>query len=458
VGAAFEAETDVSAAREELRAIAALSQDSPWEPLAERLTRFDGELRLPVLLMAARRDGAAALPLFHRWESIVPPLMCETVLNMVTRGDPAALESAASGSLAAAQLCGWGAALKLLADVDRAPSEPLLAQALTQPVPRIRRETLEWLLRLAKPALLTGPVMAALESAADGEEAFLRELLLRAGGRAPREDEAWVSLLKGKDKIALDDQGLRAAAEAHFTRKERRAAESRWAVAPVRLREAQGPRPAPPPPTRTLANLPAGMAESIFEDAGCGVPAMSMLGSAQVWYAASGRPAAIDRLQMPFSPECYRAATLLLRAGLAPDDLVIDPEEAHTVMILLGKDQAARLDEAPPRDAARWIDETIKPPERTLFVKPEYPVSQRARKGEGKTILEMAVDRRGVPGLIRILKSTHGDFDRSAALAVSQWRYRPATLDGAAVPVWLVVVVDFNWQSRPPRVPGSVVP
>jgi len=52
------------------------------------------------------------------------------------------------------------------------------------------------------------------------------------------------------------------------------------------------------------------------------------------------------------------------------------------------------------------------------------------------------------------MRSGGEDFDRSAVLAVSQWRYRPAMRKGSPVAVPLTVIVDFNIGARQSR-PGA---
>src|SRR6266498_3233107 len=45
---------------------------------------------------------------------------------------------------------------------------------------------------------------------------------------------------------------------------------------------------------------------------------------------------------------------------------------------------------------------------------------------------------------VKVLKSVNPLLDASAVRAVQQWRYRPATLNGRAVRVYLTVTVTFN--------------
>ena len=55
-----------------------------------------------------------------------------------------------------------------------------------------------------------------------------------------------------------------------------------------------------------------------------------------------------------------------------------------------------------------------------------------------------------LPGLavesVRILRGLNPLLDNAAMRAVSQWKYKPATFNGRAVPVYLTVTVTFKLQ------------
>jgi protein TonB len=85
----------------------------------------------------------------------------------------------------------------------------------------------------------------------------------------------------------------------------------------------------------------------------------------------------------------------------------------------------------------------VRPPERLVFIKPEYPQEARDRKEEGKVVLEIIVDREGAVADAKVLKS-NPTFDEAALKAVRLWKYKPATKDGRPVKVYLTVIVDFT--------------
>lgn len=86
----------------------------------------------------------------------------------------------------------------------------------------------------------------------------------------------------------------------------------------------------------------------------------------------------------------------------------------------------------------------VKAPQLTNRVEPSYPEAARKARMEGVVILEAIITASGSVEDVKVLKSMNPLLDAAASRAVSQWRYRPATLNGRAVRVYLTVTVTFN--------------
>ncbi|MFN2385134.1 MAG: TonB family protein [Thermoanaerobaculia bacterium] len=86
----------------------------------------------------------------------------------------------------------------------------------------------------------------------------------------------------------------------------------------------------------------------------------------------------------------------------------------------------------------------VKAPQLTNKVEPSYPEAARKARMEGVVILEAIITASGSVEDVRVLKSVNPLLDSAAQRAVQQWRYRPATLNGRAVRVYLTVTVTFN--------------
>jgi protein TonB len=86
----------------------------------------------------------------------------------------------------------------------------------------------------------------------------------------------------------------------------------------------------------------------------------------------------------------------------------------------------------------------VKAPQLTNRVEPQYPEAARKARMEGVVILEAIITATGSVEDVKVLKSMNPLLDAAASRAVQQWKYRPATLNGRAVRVYLTVTVTFN--------------
>ena len=86
----------------------------------------------------------------------------------------------------------------------------------------------------------------------------------------------------------------------------------------------------------------------------------------------------------------------------------------------------------------------VKAPVLSSRVEPQYPEAARKARMEGVIILEAIITADGNVEDVRVLKSVNPLLDASAVRAVQQWKYKPATLNGRAVRVYLTVTVTFR--------------
>jgi protein TonB len=86
----------------------------------------------------------------------------------------------------------------------------------------------------------------------------------------------------------------------------------------------------------------------------------------------------------------------------------------------------------------------VKAPQLINRVEPSYPEAARKARMEGVVILEAIITANGNVEEVKVLKSMNPLLDAAATRAVQQWKYRPATLNGRAVRVYLTVTVTFN--------------
>ncbi len=77
-------------------------------------------------------------------------------------------------------------------------------------------------------------------------------------------------------------------------------------------------------------------------------------------------------------------------------------------------------------------------------VEPAYSEIARKLRLEGVAVLQAIISAEGSVEEVRVVKSAHALLDAEAVRAVERWRYRPATLKGRPVRVYLTVTVEFR--------------
>jgi len=80
-----------------------------------------------------------------------------------------------------------------------------------------------------------------------------------------------------------------------------------------------------------------------------------------------------------------------------------------------------------------------------LEVKPTYTADALRAKIQGSVLLEVIIQRDGIPRDIRVIRSLdpHG-LDQQAVLAVKQWRFGAGRLNGVPVDVQVAIQLDFR--------------
>lgn len=77
-------------------------------------------------------------------------------------------------------------------------------------------------------------------------------------------------------------------------------------------------------------------------------------------------------------------------------------------------------------------------------VEPEYSDEARRARFNGSVLLRLVIDANGLPTRLEVLRSPGLGLEERALRSVAQWRFRPGTRDGKAVPVWATVEVNFS--------------
>lgn len=77
--------------------------------------------------------------------------------------------------------------------------------------------------------------------------------------------------------------------------------------------------------------------------------------------------------------------------------------------------------------------------------RPRFPPRALQRGESGSILLQVQVDAQGNPAEVDVVQSSRSrDLDREAVRAVRQWRFRPATRDGAPIASKVLIPIDFS--------------
>ena len=98
---------------------------------------------------------------------------------------------------------------------------------------------------------------------------------------------------------------------------------------------------------------------------------------------------------------------------------------------------------APKPDAPIRPGGVVKPPDRLVGVRPDYPPMAIAARVSGSVIIEAVIGTDGLVLDAKVLRSIPL-LDDAALRAVRQWRYSPTLLNGVPVAVIMTVTVTFT--------------
>jgi TonB family protein len=84
-------------------------------------------------------------------------------------------------------------------------------------------------------------------------------------------------------------------------------------------------------------------------------------------------------------------------------------------------------------------------PEPIFKVDPKYPPELIRQHVQGEVVLYAIIRKNGSVDSIRVMRSLEPQLDSDAAMALSQWKFRPGTRAGVPVDIEAVVHIPFNY-------------
>jgi TonB family protein len=129
-----------------------------------------------------------------------------------------------------------------------------------------------------------------------------------------------------------------------------------------------------------------------------------------------------------------------------------DPQPPYAVLWIMLRSEGA----APPSTAAAApaprvyrLGAGVSTPVPISRTPPEYTEEARKAKWQGAVLLQVTVNETGVPQDIQVVRPLGMGLDQKAIEAVQQWRFKPALLNGNAVPVTATIEVNFRIADNP---------
>jgi TonB family protein len=441
-------ETNADVAREQLRALVMLGEDDDVAFAVEAAQRFPGTADA-VAGAIARIGGNRALDLHLKHRAALGNPTPSVALMFW--GRPQLATAAASRLLGAGDAEGWRALLVAAGDAGVEIDPNILTVALRSERQELRAPALSHVARrYGAAAQIPAAFLSAIDEAKPAEmkteEAFPRELIRRMRGGQPVERPEWTEWIRrgmGANSPLLPSDGRIAL----LTKNERAEAPLKDAPTPGFTGEW---RPEPAVPFQLPGVLPPGLGEAVIAATRCRDLWLG-LGAAAV--DRQGRVIDVKLQAVKTSPACRRAIETLFRLSLANPAAIDSPTVSNQLLLARAARQPVCLDEAPTGSASARAsaDGDVQPPKVLKRVDPDFP--EKARQAMSTTsrdaliVVESVISRQGCVRSIRILQQTpYPDINGAAVLALSQWRFKPGTLDGQPVDVIFNLTVNFKLQ------------
>ncbi len=140
-----------------------------------------------------------------------------------------------------------------------------------------------------------------------------------------------------------------------------------------------------------------------------------------------------------------------------PDPTPQEPEPLRVEDIDLPEVEIADLDlvlgvpAAPPAPGGPGsgplqVGGDVTPPVKVFAPLPPYTEEARQARLQGVVILEAVIDALGNVDDVKVLKGLDKGLSESAVLTAQQWKFKPATREGAPVPVFYNLTIRFSLQ------------
>lgn len=441
---ALAAEKDAAAAREAMRALVILGTDEDVAFAASHRSRFpasiDGDFAEAVGRTGAPR--ATSLYLKHVAGSRDPA----PAVDLALWGRSSMASGTASRLMGAGDARAFSTLMRNAADSSLLIDPGILIAGLGSTANEIASAAVWYLVEVyaADPTKLPGalrePATAAREGALSGE-AFGRELLRRMLGAKFVEQKEFLDWLRESGAIPRSKEvqrfltlGEQAALDSDLPR----SAESAHQVMAVRKPEFMLP-----------VTLPDGLAEAILKKTKCSA---AWIGVAKVSVDRAGRVQTLDLGDVGAAGGCMKALETMLRLSLAEPTKITSPLQTTNLLVVKPRGRSGCFDADPvvdrvgPRQLMR-VGNDVTAPKVVKRVEPVFPQSVRQSMSGGNVVIiaESVITRSGcVRNVYLVQQSPWAELNTAAVVALSGWKFKPATLNGKPVDVIFNLSINFR--------------
>lgn len=437
---ALAAEKNAEAAREQIRALVVLGDESDIAFAAKQLARFPASIDSEFTEAIARRGAPGATTLYLAYlPSLRDPAPS---VKHALWGRSALASSTAARLLGAKDVRGFAEVLDALEQAKQTLDANVATAALGADSTALRAEVV-WHLahqHANEPANVPESAAAAREDAGV-DEAFGRELLRRIRGAKPQSRPEWLQWLRTREGRAR----LIPVLQPVLTQQESDASkDERLAKLPPGPKLEPGVGTVAPSAFRMALEVPAGLTAPLLAKYGC---TAQWIGQAMVHVDRAGRVQSIDEAKMFTDGDCEKALTAMLRLTLVDPFSLTSGLTAPVVFVK--PEREACFDEgvvdASPVEPLFTGDGVIAPVVQKR-VQPGFPASVRNQMhGLTVIVVEALVTRTGcVRGVGLIKQSPWPELNGEALMAVAKWKFAPATLEGQPVDVHFLVALSFR--------------
>jgi TonB family protein len=457
LGDALDRETNAAAAAEIVRALALIQGAAADDRIARRLPEFDSRATSAWLAVMSRvRPASVWLRLAdvrNGGGEVGPGLLS------LVQADPAAAGAAFAPLPGAPHLLpAYQAMLGALRPTHPLPAWPVLAPGIATEA--TRGSVLQLLVRRAAAGQPLPPEGVEALRVVDQAPEFAwlvlyRELVRRGRTPAPARAAQRDTILR-IDPTTLPATFLTDPVLAWLDRDEaaafRQIVGTHWApfASPAPATPSRAMRTAEPidDPDGSVTRLARPMAAALTKDLQSLLACRPIDGNVAVLavrYRPTGQVRSVTTITGIDPDGCTQAAALVAALDVAPGTAPIPEGRVDRVLIGMRPsdltcDRFGGVAEPTPVR----VGSGTRAPKKIRNVPPVYPVHLIKERIQGVVIAESLITTTGCVVDAVVTRRVNSELDGAALTAISEWRYEPAVVDEAAVPVTMVVTVSFS--------------